>query len=351
MMRKYDILELEARKTDNKVLKKIFSALIFTFLLLGMMLLNVTVLAQTKMIYVSNGSGNDSYDGSASYPVKTLYKALDIANSSVATAIYINMASGTYSETSILDIKSNLHIEGGFMPGNWLQKSGATVLNIDAAATAEQSATHKIGFRALNVTDWSLKDLTINIPSASDRATNGKGTSVYGVYVNNSGLSGVVSPHSQIVNCILTVGNGYAGINGTNGANGAAGSNGGSGGDGHSSTALGGYNSPGSGGTGVGSGNRKGGNGGAGGNGGTAKNSGSAGNSGSVGGNNNGGSAGVKGNGGSAGNSGTIGSNGGNGANGITTILDNQHVWGSYFLPADKGNDGVDGRGGGGGGG
>ena len=76
--------------------------------------------------------GDDSYTGSYTAPVKSLNRALYLAGID-GTIDQIYIAVGTYNETNILELRSNLLIEGGFdRNNNWAKTGLATIININS---------------------------------------------------------------------------------------------------------------------------------------------------------------------------------------------------------------------------
>lgn len=321
----------------QKVLVCFFSLFFFFY---------VSTLQAQGTLYVST-TGNDGNSGTSSAPLKSVYQALVKAATDMSIEnIYV--ASGTYNEISILELRSNLRIEGSFNAGTWSKSASPTTININSIETVDNAVKHKMGFRSTNDTNWILQDLVITLPSATagERASSGRGASVYGIYITGK-ASG-----NQLINCSITVGNGGSGADGSSGTSGANGNNGSNGTRGGCANANG---QGGGGGGAVGSGNRTGGAGGSGsrgGDGGLLSGSVSgAGGNGSRGGNNNGGLGGTGGPASASGSNGNIGEVGKNGANGTLTAIFPTSQWGIYFTPANQGATGGDGYGGGGGGG
>ena len=335
------------------------------------------VFSQTcDFIYVST-TGNNGNPGTEDLPVQTLSQAITLIS---GTRTNIRMAGGLYTETGIVTMGNNVHIDGAYsVVGNVWTKSTAQITSITFSGIEIVSGVrHRIGFKADGVSDWSLTDLTIITTAITGADPSGRGSSNYAVWINNCS-------NYTVSRCDITVGNaspGTVGVNGANGANGSPGSQGGSGScDGNYSCCFGSETAPG-------------GIGGAGGNGaigvlGGAANSGtSATNPGTAGTlrNGGGGGAGGKGGGFSGGNNAVNGSAGGgsastpmntavgtaggqgdpggdgtNAGNGISGAVGSigtvgpagTHVTG-YFIPgaqAGTGADGAGGQGGAGGGG
>lgn len=309
--------------------------------------LAIAATAQDIRLYVSP-SGDDTAAGTPEQPVRTLGRALELAGDTTAAHIY--MACGSYTESHTLELCSNLTIEGGLNDSTWTADSnGSTNLYIDAVEFVGDHS-QKIGFRSDNDNNWTLQRLNVTVASATDadRASSGKGATVYVIHISGS-ASG-----NRVLDCHLVAGDGGNGIAGSNGANGSNGIDGTEGGQGRIAPAdnLWDYGSlnPGIGGAAVGTGVRTGGTGGDGGCGGTDNGRGQAGNNGTAGGNGAGGAGGTGASQTSVGSSGSAGTIGANGNNGTTIISGHAFAWDLYFIPADRGNNGTDGLGGGGGG-
>lgn len=302
-------------------------------------------------VYTNPATANTS-GGSSNSPV-TLTAAIGLTS---ATRNHIRMEEGTYTQTSIINIPSNVIIEGGYRntAGNWTKRSDAvTTINFTNAAneTIDANTAHVAGFKSNSVTGWTLQDLTITTAAVTGTSASGRGKSNYAVWT--TGSSGY-----NIIRCTITSG---AATNGAAGSGlGGAGAGGPVGNNGWNGSCDGGNGGGGAAVTGPGAGIRKGGNGGAGGAGGPEGYT--VGSGGSVG--TNGGGGALKdptagggggrascdgGNGGSASASiatsqATIGAAGGGGAAGPAYSLA-----GSYFLPGAQAGNGSDGGGGGGG--
>lgn len=305
--------------------------------------------SSSNLVYVAPPPlGNDANDGSATTPFASLQQALAFASSDSATRII--MAVGTYQETQILELKSNITIDGGYTPSDtsdWTKSGGTSTIQVNSLEYIGDYS-HKIGFRSVADSNWTIRDITLNIPSATtaDRAPSGKGATVYGIYMMGT------TAGNRMENCNIVVGNGGSGQNGVSGQNGSNGNNGGAGGSGGLSPLTNSGLEVGTGGAAVGSGQVSGGGGGAGSAGGEGYHGTSnAGAPGYMGGAYNGGAGGNGGAGVSYTVNGKVGSPGANGPNGVTVPANAQYNWSTYFIPAAQGGNGTDGFGGGGGGG
>ncbi|MCR5114607.1 MAG: DUF1565 domain-containing protein, partial [Bacteroidales bacterium] len=225
-----------------------------TFLMLILAVLTAT--AQEHAIYVKP-QGDDNADGSMAAPVRTLSRALAMVDDSTT---HIYMAAGTYTESQTLELRSNLTIEGGYDGNTWQVGTSPTNLSVSSIEYVSDYS-HKMAFRSASDTNWTLRRLTIVVPSATDaeRSSSGKGATVYGIHVSGA------STGNRVVDCQIVVGNGGNGVIGSPGTAGVNGNNGTSGGDGGLSEWTNDGDSEGIGGSAVGSGNRAGGRGGDGG--------------------------------------------------------------------------------------
>jgi len=360
-------------------MKRILSKNQFLILLVLLVQVKVTTLYSQvcDIVYVSAATGNDANPGTASLPVATLAQALTMTG---GTRNAIWMSAGNYTQGSIVNLSNGLMIEGSYAVAGsvWTKSTTQTTSITFSGVETIAGVRHRIAFKADGVSDWQLKDLTITTTSITGTDPSNRGSSNYGIWVNNSS-------NYTISRCNLTIGNASAGANGTVGANGLNGSNGSQGGSGScdgnytccfgSETAPGGNggaggqgavgiaggaansstsnNNPGAAGTG-----RNGGGGGAGGKGG-----GFSGGNNAVAGSAGGGSAsqGANNGTGNPGAEGTTGGDGTNGANGLNGASGNTGTAGplganvgGYYIPgsqAGTGTDGTGGQGGAGGGG
>lgn len=331
----------------------------------------LTGISQCDIIYVST-SGNNANPGTESLPVQTLSAAFSLVTGSRTT---IRMAGGAYSESVVMNIANNVHIEGAFAetPGGWTKSTSQTTTISLSAQETIGTLTHRIGFKANGVSGWSLQDLVITTTAIVGQDATGRGRSNYAVWVNNC-------TNYTISRCNITSGSAGVGSNGTVGSTGANGSNGVQGNsgscDGNYTCCFGSESAPGGNGGAGGAGAigvpggannssttpsnpgangtlRNGGGGGAGGKGG-----GFSGGNNATAGSNGGGSASqpINTGGGAPGGQGDPGGNGGTGANGTVGAngatgaagASGTHV-GGYFVPGVIAGTGSDGRGGSGG--
>ncbi len=375
------------------------SRLLSLCLAICMAFISSVTLAQQPcdIIYVSpSGSGSA---GTIAQPT-SLITALTLVS---GTRQYVRMLEGSYNVASVINIVTNVKIEGGYRidgNGNWQKRSDAiTSLSMSGNEVValgppfNVNVGHNLGFRAVGVNNWSLQDMTINVSAASG-TTDNRGQSVYGVYVRNCN-------NYNITRCTVFSGPASAGANGVGATpgydpvndlyDGSTGSNAQIGGggecddddlnDANYSGALGqGHNGNGGfggAGAGIGAGAgsattnytpfqtaaggstggtalnpRAGGGGGSGGAGASENRSGGNGGLGGVGGG--GATAGTSGGGGSAQNNGNTGGTGGSGINGTDGANGAAGLLADYYVPgaqASAGTNGTGGAGGGGGGG
>lgn len=177
------------------------------------------------VIYVDATNGNDVNLGGQMTPVKTLSRALQLVSS---TRKHIKMTGGTYTETSIVDLQSNLIIEGRYVnsSGVWTKTSNTSVvtqINCSGTGSSGNDIAHVMGFRSDADVNWKLIDLNITTANASGNSVSGNGVSNYGVYITNSSTGYLIS------RCVITSGNatsGNLGASGVKGGDGIKGNNG-----------------------------------------------------------------------------------------------------------------------------
>ena len=303
------------------------------------------------MIYVDAVNGNNANIGFPTTPVANLWRAMQLVGGGRTN---IRITGGTYTEPNIINMQSNVLIEGAWKNtgGIWTKNSSqATILNFSGEETLSSSVTHKIGIKAVSVNNWEVQDVTINTSNNSGTATDGRGKSNYGILIANCS-------NYTVVRCAINVGTATNGSAGINGAAGNAGSTGGTGLDGHcdnnTTNRVGG-----AGGATNGTGTRR---GGAGGNGGMGSDNNSSNNqTGSVGSAGGGGAAGGSGAGGTGANGGCgtdsnrdgrkgkDGSAGANGTSASVTPATTNTTFATYWTPNGAAASGADGGGGGGG--
>ena len=184
------------------------------------------------VIYCSN-SGNDSYDGTSTQPVKTLAKALTLATGGTSSSpVVIRMASGTYNINAPVNLISNVIIDGQWTAntgtGVWTKGTTATTINRTASSPEGCSESPKkpriTAIEGSNESNFILQDLTIQTADAPGYTS---GTGYYGVSTYAVHLNGCSA--YKFVRCKLLPGNASAGKAGDNGSSGTNGGNGGNG--------------------------------------------------------------------------------------------------------------------------
>ncbi len=326
-------------------------------------------------VYVSpSGSDSPAAGGGPTSPYATLSYAL--ANRGVRN--HIKMKNGPYTEGNILELQSDVIIEGGYEEtgGIWTKSStSSTVITCNGTEVFDNNVAHRMGFRSDADNNWKLIDLDIRTnPITNTYTTNHSGYSNYALYIMGSSGYEVIRCNIQSGNASNGDGdNDPASYNPTwDGGSGSQGSVGSTGGAGECTCNIGaddggsGGNGGGGGGGGANAGNAGGGNaqgGGAGGRGGNGRpdNSSSNGFSGNPG-TAPAGSGSTAGGGGSGGTQdgdnscdtngaqagGTSTDGGDNGTPGTNATAGT--FAGGYYVPGN-GTDGTAGRGGAGGGG
>ena len=207
-------------------MKRILSKNQFLILLVLLVQVKVTTLYSQvcDIVYVSAATGNDANPGTASLPVATLAQALTMTG---GTRNAIWMSAGNYTQGSIVNLSNGLMIEGSYAVAGavWTKSTTQTTSITFSGVETVAGVRHRIAFKADGVSDWQLKDLTITTTSITGTDPSNRGSSNYGIWVNNCS-------NYTISRCNLTIGNASAGANGSVGANGLNGSNGSQGGSG-----------------------------------------------------------------------------------------------------------------------
>ena len=169
--------------------------------------------------YVAPGGSNTITSGGPNNP----YATISYAISQLAGRTHIKVASGTITETAIIDIPNAVIIEGGYsVSGGVWTKSSAVTTTVSCSGTqvVNTDVEHVMGFRSNNTSNWTLQDLTITTVAASGFTGSGNGKSNYGVYIANG------SANYEIIRCNITSGAGSTGNTGANGSTGGNGSTG-----------------------------------------------------------------------------------------------------------------------------
>jgi gliding motility-associated-like protein len=303
------------------------------------------------MIYVDAVTGNNSNLGYPDEPVANLWRAMELVAGDRTT---IRISGGTFFEPNIINVVDQVRIEGSWInnSGVWTKASNSnTNLIFSGEETLSPSVTHKVGFKAVGVSNWSVQDLNFSTTDNTGTALDGRGKSNYGFLINDCA-------DYNISRVQFTIGEASSGADGEIGANGNPGAQGDIGLLGHcdnnTTNRFGGDGAPAN-----GLGLRQ---GGAGGNGGmgsdynssnnTAGSNGQNGGAGAAGGTNFGATGD---NGGCStdtnrdGRKGQDGANGVNGANAPVTPPAANATFNDFWIPNGQSAAGVDGGGGGGG--
>lgn len=170
---------------------------------------NVTITPSAcNTIYVDANNGNDANFGYESTPVQTVNRAFQLVSGS---RTWIRIEGGTYNESNILSLQSNVVVEGGWVNtgGIWTKSTAIanqTTINFSGTETINTDIAHVVGFKALNVNGWSLQDLKITTSNASGQTASGNGKSNYAIWVN--GCSNYNISRCDITSGAATNGNG-----------------------------------------------------------------------------------------------------------------------------------------------
>ncbi len=166
------------------------------------------------VIYVSSG-GNDSYAGTIDYPVKSLYRAIQLVT---ADRKHVKMEAVLFNEAKRTNLPSNVFVEGGFkiINGTWTKTnsvrtqihyletsigSNSTIVNVD------DNVRNFVGISSNSINGWVLQDLDISTANTSLQSTSGNGVNNYAIWINSSS-------NYSIVRCNIASGNASNGING-----------------------------------------------------------------------------------------------------------------------------------------
>ncbi|MBK8672874.1 MAG: hypothetical protein IPN93_07770 [Bacteroidetes bacterium] len=137
-------------------------------------------------VYVAP-SGTDNINcGGPDNPCRTLSGAQGAIIKATGSRNYIKMAVGTYTEPNIVNLSTDLIIEGRYTinGGIWTKASttaASTTISCEAEQTINNDVAHRIGFVADNDDNWKLIDLNISTTAATGQTINGKGKSNYGL--------------------------------------------------------------------------------------------------------------------------------------------------------------------------
>jgi gliding motility-associated-like protein len=168
---------------------------------------------ECNIFYVTpNGSGS----GTKAAPT-SLQNALAAV---VPGTDHIRLASGIYPISAPLNLISNVTLEGGFNSTTWVKSNNAVTRIVRSNANVEPNPARLVAISCINITDFHLHDLTIEVADAL-----GSGVTTYGVHVSgcsNYSLSRIRSFAGNGSDGL----DGAAGIDGQNGAPGVDGQNG-----------------------------------------------------------------------------------------------------------------------------
>jgi len=180
----------------------------------------VTVgITSCDVIYVSQATGSDLNAGLPTAPVQSLFRAMQLVSGS---RTIIRMTQGNYTESNIINMQSNVLIDGGYVISglNWIKNSaGTTNITFSGSEVISSDVAHTVGIKANSVNNWTLQDLNLTTTNAVGTTGSGNGRSNYVVWINNAS-------NYRIRRCVITSGNATGGTPGIGGAVGAPGGNG-----------------------------------------------------------------------------------------------------------------------------
>lgn len=174
-------------------------------------------------VFASPG-GQSSACGSAAIPCNSIQTAINLAQSSGKSIVYVDH--GTYTES--LTLVSGIQIQGGWLDvgGSWSRQCGPT----NAAGTVVKAPSNaNKTIVASSVTGVTIDTLTV---ASKDAASVGTSESIYGIFSTSSNLA--------LVNVVVSVVGAGAGQTGGGGGSGSSGGTGCSVGDGVGGAAGGG---------------------------------------------------------------------------------------------------------------
>lgn len=167
-------------------MRNLYSSLTIAFV----MLIGLAAHAQQPcgFWYVSpSGSGTV---GTPDQPVSLDYALANVDPS----RNYIRMLGGNYPTPNKISMIDDVVIEGGYQisGADWVLNTNApTNINITSSLETAQvggvTVGHHIGIEAVNVSNFVLRNLTVNVQMAgATGTTDSRGNSIYGVYLNNA---------------------------------------------------------------------------------------------------------------------------------------------------------------------
>jgi gliding motility-associated-like protein len=193
-------------------MKKINSTIKLILIVLCACAYTLTASAQEcGIVYVTPTGSSSGTAGTPTNPANLTY-GLTLAST---TADRVWLATGTYPITDILNIPSNVTIEGGFNSSTWVKSNVAqSIIDRDASNVLPTPYNALVGLVGNASTNFRLQDLTINVASAPSNQI-----SVYGIYL-------VGCSNYYVTRCTVNTGAGSAGIAGAPGTPGAPGADG-----------------------------------------------------------------------------------------------------------------------------
>lgn len=197
---------------------------------------NGTAVGDCNYIYVAADGGGNL--GTKACPVASIVDAIAIYNGN-NTRNHVLVLGGTYAALSAkVIVPAGITIDGGYVRSgdDWVKSTSAVSLitinpsaETATATPASLSVRHHIGIEPSG-NNFILKDLNFSVlPAGASGTLNGRGTSVYGIYLN--GRTGFT-----ISRVVISTGAASGGISGS--GIGGAGSAGGAGGGGAGGTTF-----------------------------------------------------------------------------------------------------------------
>lgn len=185
--------------------------ILFSFLLI--LFIQFASAQECGVIYVASNGASSGAAGTRANPANLSY-GLQLVT---AQNNRIWMQQGVYNLSQPLQLINNVIIDGGF-DASWIKSNVTpTVLRKDASNIIPLPANALVAIAGINVSNFSLHDLTIEMADAP-----GVAVTTYGIYL--SGCS-----NYNIVRCNVTSGAGSSGVAGAPGVPGVAGAAGGNG--------------------------------------------------------------------------------------------------------------------------
>jgi hypothetical protein len=188
-----------------------------------------TVIDACNFIYVSAAGDPSGTLGQKDCPV-TLSQAIQIYNGDPSRN-HILMLSGNYSYNQKITLPGGLTVDGRYVQSgtDWVKSSSATT-SITLSPPLEETTVsgvqvgHYIGMQVAG-NNVSLRDLNINVsPDLGAGVTNGRGRSVYGVYI--AGQTGVNISRCQVQTAAAAAGPNGVAVSPSVGGGGAGGAGG-----------------------------------------------------------------------------------------------------------------------------